>query len=323
MSLTAADAASAYTSKMAEADSGVGLGNAEDVSDFIINIDPEETPLLSALPKKSATAVFHEWLTDVLTAAASNEVLEGAAFTSGTMVARGRIANPCQISTKVYEVTGSMQAVRKYGIDDELAYQAVKAMKELKRDVDLDLWQNTSGTQDSADITGSRTTRGYHDLIPTAHTGNASYSVAAMTGDAAEITFGNVLNDIFDDGPSPNIAYMRPSVKKNVSRWTGLATINREQDDNRLINLIDFYVSDFGTVRFEMDRYMEAPTTETNDLIVVGNWDNAAFATLRPFQNIPLATDGLKDAAGGAILVEYSNEYGNVNSYGRMKSSTA
>ena len=36
MSLTAADAASAYTSKMAEADSGVGLGNAEDVSDFII-----------------------------------------------------------------------------------------------------------------------------------------------------------------------------------------------------------------------------------------------------------------------------------------------
>jgi hypothetical protein len=322
MSLTAADAAGAYTSKMAAADIGIGLSLAEDVSDFIINIDPEETPLLSALPKKSATAVYHEWLIDVLTAAATNEVLEGAAFTSGTMVARSRISNPCQISTKVYEVTGSMQAVRQYGLDDELAYQAVKAMKELKRDVDLDLWQNTSGTQDSADITGSRTTRGYHDLIPTAHTGDASYTVANMTGDSAEATFQKVLQDIFDDGPMANIGYMRPSVKVGVSRWTGLATLNRDHDDHRVINLVDFYVSDFGTVRLEMDRYMEDPGTEDNDLLVVGNWDGAAIAYLRPFQNIPLATDGLKDASGGAILVEYSNEYGAVNSYGRMLAST-
>jgi len=303
MSLTAADAASAYTSKMAVADTGVGRTLAEDVSDFIINIDPEETPLLSMLPKKNATAILHEWSIDTLTAAATNEVKEGAAFTTGTMVARTRISNPCQISTKVYEVTGSMQAVKQYGIDDELALQAVKAMKELKRDVDLDLWQNTSGTQDSADITGSRTTDGYHEIIPTAHTGNASFTVANMTGDAAEITFQNVLEDIYNDGPSPNIAYMRPSVKKNVSRWTGLATINREQDDNRLINLIDFYISDFGTVRFEMDRYMEDPATETNDLLVVGNWDNAGVAYLRPFQNIPLATKGLKDAAGVLYLL--------------------
>jgi hypothetical protein len=320
MSIVAADANSAYTTKMAAADSGVGLGNAEDVTDFIINISPEETPLLTALPKKKATAVTHEWLTDDLAAAATNERAEGTLFSTKTIAARSRVSNPTQISYHVYEVTGSMEAINKYGVSSELSYQAVKAMKELKRDMDLDLWQNTSSNADSADITGVRTLEGMHAIVPTAHTGDASYLVAALTGTAAEATFNAVLNDIFDDGPSSNIAYMRPSIKRNISRWTGVATKNFDQEEMKIVTVIDTYQSDFGTVRLVIDRYMEAPTTEGNDQLVVGNWDNAAVAFLRPFQTKRLPS--VKDALSGVVLTEYTLEYGNVNSYGRMKSST-
>jgi len=323
MSFVAADAGSAHTPKMAGVVAGVGLSLAEDVSDYIIMIDPTETPLLTSLPRKTAKGVTHEWLTEALADAASNTKVEGRAYGTKTVAARTRVANLCQISDKVFEVTGTMQAVSQYGVTDEIARQAVLSMKELKRDINLDLWRSTSAAADTAgpaDTTSARATDGYHHIAASAHTGAAQHTLANLTSAAAEAEFITVCQEIHNDGPSPNIAYMLPSAKKQISSWTGRSTKNFDQADKEIITVIEVHENDFGTVLLVMDRQMEAVSQGT-DLIFVGNWDNAALAVLRPFEQ-KLYPDIPKDAIGGVIQVEFCNEYGNANSYGAVQAST-
>jgi len=320
----AQDTASAFTTKMAEDDTGVGLSLAEDVSDFIHMIDPTETPLLTMLKKKRANAISHEWLSDALAAAASNTNEEGDLFESDTITGRTRYRNVCQISIKAYEVSGSMEAVTQYGIKSELAYQAVKKMKEIKRDVNFDLWQNASADGDSADMS-ARATEGYHEMIsanavPKAASGDATFTVANMTGDSAEDTFNAVLQDIYTSGPKASVAFMLPAVKRKVSRWTGVATKYFDQEAKRLVNVIDYYESDFGTVRFIMDRNMAVPTALHDHLLVTGDFGAAGIAYLRPFKNMRVEVP--KDAKAGVVMTEYANEYGHPGTYGYMSTST-
>ncbi len=46
------------------------IGMREDLSDVIYNISPTDTPFMSSIGKTKATAVYHEWQTDSLAAAA-------------------------------------------------------------------------------------------------------------------------------------------------------------------------------------------------------------------------------------------------------------
>lgn len=323
MSFTAIDTASAHSPKMAGAASGVGNSNAEDVSNMIIMIDPTETPLLSSLPRKSATAVTHEWLTESLADAAANKKHEGRVYGTKTISARTRVTNVCQISDKVFEVTGTQQAVTQYGVTDEIARQAVLSMKELKRDINFDLWQSTieqADTAGPADTTSARATNGYANIQPSAHVGGAELAIADFSGAVAEGYFTTVCGHIYDDGPSPNIAYMLPSTKALVSKWVGRSTKNFDQEDKEIITVIEVHENDYGTVRLVMDRQMTA-TSQGVAGIFVGNWDNAALAVLRPFEQ-KMYPDIPKDAIGGVIQVEWCNEYGNVNSYGGVMVST-
>ena len=318
------DSSSAHTAKMAVDDTGRGKSLAEDVSDFIYMIDPEETPLLTMLKKKRASSVSHEWLSDALDSAASNAKQEGELYAAANQAARTRYRNPCQISWRAYEVSGSMEVVSQYGIKSEMAHEAVKKMKELKLDVDLDLWQNASNDSTSGSSMSARNTEGYHAMIsanavPDAASGTAQIALAAVTGDAAELQFNLIVSEVYASGPKSDVCFMLPSVKRLVSRWTGVATKFFNQDDRTFTNIIDFYESDFGTIRFVMDRNMQ-PITQLSQMMVVGDFSKSAIAYLRPFRNkrVPVP----KDAHAGVVEVEYCNEYGHPGSYGYMKAST-
>ncbi|MDO8597521.1 MAG: DUF5309 family protein, partial [Sulfuricaulis sp.] len=68
------------------------IGNREDLSDIIYNVDPWETPFLSACAKVTAKAVNHEWQTQALAAAVStNAVLEGDDATTDAATATVRL----------------------------------------------------------------------------------------------------------------------------------------------------------------------------------------------------------------------------------------
>ena len=112
-------------------------GEREDLSDIIYSISPTDTPFMSNVGKNKATAVYHEWQTDALAAAASdNHQVEGDEVAFNAMTATTRVGNRTQISRKAVIVSGTLDSVSKAGRNNELAYQISKASKELKRDME-------------------------------------------------------------------------------------------------------------------------------------------------------------------------------------------
>lgn len=92
------------------------VGNLDDLSNIIYNIDPTDTPGLSSFETTEATAVLHEWQLDTLAAAvATNFVEEGLDATTTATVATTRKSNTAQISQKTPRVSGTQQAVQKAG----------------------------------------------------------------------------------------------------------------------------------------------------------------------------------------------------------------
>jgi hypothetical protein len=322
MTIVASDTNAAFVTNMAGSATGVGKGNSEDVSDIVYNISPESTPLLSMLPRTKASGKYHEWLTDTLAAGAANAKDEGALFASDDLEGRSRVSNPCVISYRVYEVTGTQEAVSKKGVKSELAYQAAKKMKEIKKDIDYQLWLGSAAQGDTADMSAMNND-GFDHLAKnhvSAHTGTTSFATAALTGDVAEAAFNTMLQDIWDDGGEPTMAFMPGVVKRLISRWTGVATKYYDQKEKKILNVVDWYVSDFGEVQFAIDRQMDAALIQGDVQIFAGDFSNAAVAYLRPLQAKGLVTP--KDTTAGVVLTEYTLEYGDKNAYGWMKCST-
>lgn len=115
------------------------IGNREDLSDIIYNISPVETPFLSMAGRSKAKARRHEWQTDSLASAATNQAVEGDDATANTATPTVRVSNDCQILSKVVAVTGTQEAVDKAGRNSEMSYQIAKRSKELKRSFDCAL----------------------------------------------------------------------------------------------------------------------------------------------------------------------------------------
>jgi hypothetical protein len=112
-----------------------GAGIAEDFQDIIFDISPEDTPFLSMLKKSKAGQTYHQWQTDALAAAATNQQIEGNDSTFATLSPTTVLGNYCQISSKTVQISNTYDVVRKYGRKSEVAYQLMKAGKELKRKV--------------------------------------------------------------------------------------------------------------------------------------------------------------------------------------------
>src|SRR3546814_10200387 len=114
------------------------------LSDFIDNIAPTDTPCLPIVKKDKCKARCFEWQTDSLSDAANNAQIEGndASFVAVTPTTRW--GNYCQISSKNFVISRTENIVDKAGRDKEVDYQTMKKTKELKRDKDFALIQNST-----------------------------------------------------------------------------------------------------------------------------------------------------------------------------------
>lgn len=125
------------------------------------------------LKKSKCAARFYEWQTDALATAANNAQLEGDDVASfAAVVPTVRWGNQCQISTKSIIVSRTENIVDKAGRDKELDYQTVKRTKEIKRDVEFALIQNT--TLNSGATVTARQTRGLAGWIRQGSVGAAT-----------------------------------------------------------------------------------------------------------------------------------------------------
>jgi len=276
------------------------VGNREDVSDIITNITPTETPLYSMFGKVKATATYHEWLEDELNAPGSNAQVEGDDYPTATSTTRTRKGNYTQIFAKTAKVTATQEVVAKYGIKSELAYQMANRMKEIAKDVEYAIINNTSKV--AGDATTARQMGGIQAFVTTNVDDNSG-----TPRDLTEDLLNDGIQSAWQAGGDPNVVVVCGKHKRTISGFTAGATKYLEAEDKRLVAAVDVYESDFGVVRIIPHRYM---LTDTLFILDTNYWKTAY---LRPFKvkDIPPTGDYVAKAIIGELTLEARAEKAN------------
>lgn len=280
------------------------IGNREDLTDIIYRISPTQTPLINMASKAKATNTLHEWQTQELASAVTNNAqVEGDDLTAKTVTVTARLTNRTQISAKKVVVSGTQQAMNPAGRKDELAYQLSMASLEIKRDME------SSATQLDVLATSPRQSRGLRGWVVdnvnrnggtlASYTANTGYTPGTQRA-FTEAQVKDVLQQVFTAGGEPDMIMLPPAAKQTFSGFTGNATRFDKSEDAKLYSSVDFYVSDFGTLQCVPNRFMAA-----RDVFVLQS-DKLAVAYLRPFQTMELAKTG--DAEQRELVVEWTLE---------------
>lgn len=269
--------------------------NREDLTDVIVNISPTETPIQSMIGKTKAHGTYHEFPEDELAEAAKNAHVEGEAFKPAEVGSRARKGNHTQIFQKGFTVTETQQAVDKAGVSDEYAYQQLKAMKEIAKDLEFALVNNA--TDKAGSKTEAREMAGIPGLVKT----NA-ISATAINSTAVN----DALEACWKAGGEPNKLIVSGKNKRAISAMTTSNTRNVNAKDKSLVEAVDVYDSDFGRVEVKASRFMP------DDKIFVLDPSYLKLAWLRNFKKVdlPPTADGKSGVIVGEVTLELKGEKG-------------
>jgi len=296
------------------------IGQREDLSDVIYNISPTDTPIMSSVGKSKATAVYHEWQTDSLAAATTNNAaVEGDDATDATMSPTTRLGNYTQIVQKTIKISGTLDAVDKAGRKSEKAYQLAKASAEIKRDIETIISANqgrSAGNSSTARKMGALlswiTT---NSSVGTSGADPTTIGVSTRTDGTArsftETILKDVIQQVYTAGGNPKVLMVGAYQKQAVSAFAGIAAqrfMAPSDAPTTIIGAADVYMSDFGTVSVVPNRFMR-----TRDALVLDP-EYAALAYLRPFATNELAKTG--DSEKTQILAELTLEVRNEAAHG-------
>jgi hypothetical protein len=303
-----------------------GVGRAEDFEDIIYDISPTETPMLTMAKRVKAVQTLHQWQTDVLDAPATNRQIEGDDASFATAVATVNLANFQQISRKTVEVSGTYDAVKKYGRKSELAYQLMKAGKALKRDMDFALTRNQIGTAGGAgtarSTAGMETWISGNRILATGSTGGTTPAVTTTPGtaitDGTAVTFIEAdlklaLQAAWVDGGEPSILLMSATNKNRFDTFAGIATKFHDvsgKSQATTTGAADIYVSSYGNHTVKLSRQMR----DTNVLCVDPEY--VSVSTLRPIQKEELAKTG--DGTKYQLIGEYGLVVNNMDAHAKV-----
>jgi hypothetical protein len=306
------------------------IGMREDLSDVIYNISPTDTPFMSSIGKTKATAVYHEWQTDSLSAAVlTNYAVEGATASDATMSPTTRIGNRTQIAQKTVKISGTLQAVDKAGRKSEKAYNLAKASSEIKRDMETSLLSNQTAA--NGDSSTARKLGGLQAWLASNYDGGTS-GVAGASGTTARTDGTNrtftedilktVIKEVYASGGNPKVLMVNPAHKQLVSAFAGIAAQRFMAPSNTpttIVSAADVYLSDFGAISIVPNRFMTS-TNSCGETAFIVDPDMAAVAYLRPFQTNELAVTG--DNESTQLLAEYTLEVRNEAAHGILADLT-
>jgi hypothetical protein len=275
----------------------------ESVLEMITLLTAEEDFFLNSLARDSAVSTVHSVQTDTLLTAASLAVAEGSQASLSTLSAPSRVTNLMEIVRKDYAVSGTQRAVSHYGFGDQFAYQTQKALKDWANAAEFDIVRSTlvSGVSGTAPKMN-----GIIAAISTNLTAQTSGTVFAesifngLIGLTWENSNGNVAGDIFGGS----------SIKQDISGFagrTGSQTITK--DMTTAVKSIDFYISDYGSHRIHLHRYVQQSGDATDRLLGV-NMDSWALAFLREprVEDLAKTGDTTRAMIVGELTVEPKNE---------------
>lgn len=274
------------------------------------------------LKKGKCSARFFEWQTDSLASAANNAQIEGDDVTTFTAVSpTTRWGNYTQISTKNFIISDTEEIVDKAGRARETAYQKLKKTKEILRDVEVALCQNT--TFNAGALGTARQTRGLAGWITQGSVGAGagvfpvpSTNTAPVAGTPRAFTealLKSAQQATWTAGGNPGVLLLRGSDKQLASAFSGNATRFQKVEANKLTAAYDVYVGDFGEIKITASRFLDAAAY----LIDV---DHVSMKTLRPLESKPLAKTG--DAEKTLLTYEYGLQMDNKDAHAQIRDLT-
>src|SRR5215831_5417367 len=200
------------------------IGQREDLIDKITRIDPEDTPLYSNAGKSSAAAIYHEWQVQRLAAPAKNAQAEGFIATLVLPTPTQRLGSYCQIASKNWSISRTLNVVDKAGRGRETVYQQLLKGLEVRRDVEVSMTGKTGiqikkGTdpREMATFSTFITTYG-NGATGTPPAGDGSTAGTPGTARAITLTLiGDGMQGAYTLGGKPDTLMVSPVQKRKVS----------------------------------------------------------------------------------------------------------
>jgi hypothetical protein len=253
------------------------VGKRESLADKINMISPTQTPFYSSVRKgKAATAMKEEWQTDALAAATKlNVVIDGNDAVYHTATPTVRLANYIQGLEKSIIVSDWANMVKTAGRDEEIAYQAMKRTKELKRDFEKSLIQNNASRAGSAatapvmasveswlTTNPSRGSGGADGGFTAAGTVTAPTDASSTNQRAfTETLLKAQVRACWSAGGEPTVVMVGPVNKQRASGFAGIAA-QRHMVEGKgkpssvaIVGAADIYQSDFGELMMVPNRF--------------------------------------------------------------------
>lgn len=273
----------------------------EDLLNVLTNLSPKQTQLVTGLGTSTAESIRHEWLIDTLGAVKANAYVEGVDASYSTTSNPTRLFNYTQIAREGYEVTDTERAVNTAAFNDRFAYEATKALTEIKNDMEYALMRGSlaSGTGSAA-----RYTRGIKMSLSLVTSQSGVSLSEAMLNDYFQLVWDNTSTEV-------NAVYGSMYIKRKISAFTAGSTKNVDAADKRLINAVDVYQADAASnVKLFAHRYVTV-ANDTNYDVVGINEDMFKVAYLRKPFTRELAKTG--DSTKGEVVTEFALQNNHYN----------
>jgi hypothetical protein len=299
--------------------------NREDLSNIIYNIDPFDTPHITAYGRRNVSNVLFEWQTESLPAVDTTADVEGFELERAASTATVRESNYAQIKHRDATITGTQEYANPAGKKSEMAHQIALVGKALKRDVESVL-VGTVQTLNAGNATTARTTRPLINWLETntvfETTGggadpdySANTAVTDGTQDAfVEADIETVMQSCYTNGAEPSIIFVGAFNKTVLSGFTGRANSRHMIAANKIVNAVSMYASDFGDLKILPSRWQRAREAFFIDPRYV------KVAYYRNFMRQSMAKIG--DAETDMLCVEFGLQVDNEAAHGVVRDLT-
>jgi len=205
-------------------------GDREDLTDFLTILAPEDTPKISTFAKtKRMTNAYQEWQVDTLSPVSFGGVLEGQdvlAF-SNQAVNRARLGNYVQQFREQWMVSRLQEASDVAGVSSEVANAKMKAMREIKRDIEACIGSDNDRQQEAPPAPyklralGKWISATPGSDVPAAFRTPAGNINTDPTSTLSESGFNDVFQSIFQQvgGRRSYTLFAGPSLKRAISKF--------------------------------------------------------------------------------------------------------
>lgn len=274
----------------------------EDLLDFIADVSPDENPLSTLFGTTAAKDTIHSWTEDYISRKTSVAAeVEGADATFSDLTNPSKRTNLTHIIRETFRVSRTARSVDVAGMSDMLDYQAGKAARNWKNQLEYNLINSTIASGAS----GTASKMAGIGAIVTSHYTNRNSGTSLSETELNSIVY-DVANDVGVDDVF-DMLVLPLKIRQKASTFTAGSTKFVDAQDKRLTRPVAVYESDFNVMRIFPHKDVPSSSTTPGPMILGLKEDKWKIAWLDKPTRVSLAKLG--DAERGMIVGEGTLEY--------------